>query len=378
MKPCRVVVACALGIAISSICSAVELRSGSVIIVPKRQIVKEDVLAGAKNVTIEPEVKGDVAAAGQSVTVSGPVRNSAMLLGQGVDLIGTVGNDAWLAGQNVKIGSTIADNAYVAGANVTLTKDGSVGRDLLVGGGDVLIHGTVGRDLRVAADELIIGGVVTGNVYAQAQTVRLLETALVKGNLWYESPYRLMIAPGAKVMGKIEHRLPPKEKVKPVFWSHFAWWMGKLIAAVIFGATILAVFPNRSSEAAAALRRSFWFCLGIGLVVAIVTPTAIAIGLMTLVGIPLAVAVLFAYITALYAAGIFASLALGTWILGRGRTALPKTIGSMILGAIIFGIVFLIPVAGWLAKLVVTISGLGAFCVSWWRSRMPSAVDVNV
>ena len=371
MKGWFAVLLCLPALVLSTGVGAVELKTGAVVVVPKAQTMDDDILAAAKHVTIEPEVEGDVTAAGQSVAVAGRVRDSVMLAGQRVDLTGPVGNDAWLAGQSVTIGSKVADNAYAAGSTVVLTKDASVGKDLLIWGGEVYVQGNIGRNLRAAARELVIGGTVTGDVYAQAGNVRLLGTAVIKGNLFYESPNRVDQSPGAKVMGKIEHRLPPKERMKPVFWSGFAWWLGRLIAAIVFGAALLTLFPEKSREAAQTLRRSFWFSLGIGLVVAIVVPVACVIGLITVVGIPLALAVLFVYTIALYAAGIFASLALGTWILGRGRETPPKPLGSMVLGALVFGILSAIPWIGWLVKVGIALTGLGAFCAAWWRGRTP-------
>ena len=97
-------------------------------------------------------------------------------------------------------------------------------------------------------------------------------------------------------------------------------------------------------------------------------------------GLPLALAVAAVYIILVYSAKVFAALALGQWILGVGRQTVPKPVGSMILGLIIIAVAHyllgLIPVAGCfvqaLFKLVVWIVGLGAFLVSWWRSRQPA------
>ena len=370
-------VVCVAALIASMSAGAVELKTGNVVVIPKSQTMDDDILAAASHVTIEPDVEGDVTAAGQSVAVAGRVRDSVMLAGREVHLTGPVGNDAWLAGQSVTIGSKVADNAYAAGSTVVLATDGAVGKDLLIGGGEVSVQGSVGRNLRAAAGDLVIGGTITGNVYASADSIRLFSTAVVKGNLFYESPNRVEVDPGAKVMGKIEHKLPPKEKMKPVFWSGFAWWLGRLIAAILFGAALLTLFPDKSREAADTVRRSFWFSLGVGLVVAIVVPVACVIGLITVVGIPLALAVLFVYSILLYATGIFASLALGTWILGRGRQTPPKPLGSMILGALVLGIVFLVPWIGWLVKLGVVLAGLGAFCVTWWRGRTPQNLPIT-
>ncbi|MGC8861745.1 MAG: hypothetical protein ACP5R5_03105 [Armatimonadota bacterium] len=360
---------CAALLLVAGAAGAVELRFGDSVAIPASDKSSEDILAAGRTISIKPHVPGDVTAFGQRVSVTRGVGGSVLLVGQKVDLTGPVGNDAWLAGQDVTMNSRIADNACAAGSTVVLGKNASTGRDLLVAGGEVYIQGRVGRTLRAAAAELVIAGTVEGDVCARAGTVTLLDTAVIKGNLFYESPNRLRQYPGAKLMGRVEHKLPPREKTRPVFWSGFALWLGRLIAAVIFGVALLSVFPERSEQAARTLARSPWSSLGVGLVVAIVVPVACAIGLISVVGIPLVIAVLFVYAILLYAAGIFTSLALGVWLMRRGGRSTVWPLGSMILGALVLGLVFAVPILGWLAKLGAVLLGLGAFCVSWWRSR---------
>jgi len=149
------------------------------------------------------------------------------------------------------------------------------------------------------------------------------------------------------------------------------------IAAVIFGCVLLAMFPTRIQEAANTERSSFWLSLGVGILLLIVTPVACVIAAATIVGLPLALAVTAVYLILVYSAKVFAGLALGQWILGVGRQTIPKPVGSMIMGLIIIGAAHyalgLIPAAGGfvqaLFKLAVWIVGLGAFLISWWRSR---------
>ena len=106
------------------------------------------------------------------------------------------------------------------------------------------------------------------------------------------------------------------------------------------------------------------------------TPIACGIVFITVVGIPLALAVCAVYLIFLYAAGILAGLAIGQWILGRGRETRPKPVGSMILGVLILALIGLIPYLGTFVGFVALVVGLGGLLISLWRGHQsPEAVS---
>lgn len=349
---------------------AAELRSGNSVDYPKGSAVTDDILAAGNQVNIDPEVRGDITAAGQSVTVSGSVEDSVMLAGNSVTVTGPVGNDAWMAGQNVALSSSVADNAYLAGSNVRLTDRASVGTDLLAAGNNLAILGNVRRNMRIAGNDITIGGTVGGNVYAHSNnTIRILDGAVIRGNLFYESPKEASIAPGARILGRTERSIPARERAKPVFWSKFLFWLGSLIASILFGVIFIALFPHYSQQTADTVKHSLWVSLGIGFTLFILVPIALFIIFMTILGIPIALSALAVYLVLLYAARIPVAIALGQFILGRGRQSLPNQYGSMILGLVIIYLIGLIPILGGLVKIVVAAVGLGAFAVTCWRIR---------
>ena len=381
---CLLLMISTLVAACSSCAFAVDLQAGALILYPEKEVVRDDILAAGQQVTIEPKVEGDVTAAGQSVIVSGPVKDSILLLGQTVVASGGVGNDAWMAGNTVKLDGSVTDNAYLAGSTVIVSSGASIGTDLLAAGAVVNIMGDVGRNARVAGNTVTVAGTIGGSLYVQSDgLVSVMDGAVIKGNFYYESPLPAQISNGAKILGDIKHSIPKKEKVQAMGWPAWLGWAPGIvafIAAIIFGCVLLSLFPARAQEAANTARGSFWLSVGIGILLLIVTPIACLIAAPTLVGFPLALAVAFVYIILVYSAKVFAGFALGQWILGAGRQTLPKPVGSMILGLIIIAVAHyllgLIPVAGCfvqaLFKLVVWIVGLGAFLVSWWRSRQPA------
>ena len=349
---------------------AVTLSAGDLVIFPKDNAVKGDIIAAGRELIVRGEVKGDLTGAAGSVTVSGPVRSTVLLAGNDVLISGAVANDAWIAGQSVRLNSSVGDNAYLLGSSVALGENSSVGTDLLAAGNTLSIHGSVGGNVRAAATDITLGGTVGGNVYAEAGgTIHILRGTVIKGRLFYESDEKAVISPGAKILGGVKRSIPAGEKVKPLFWPRIAYSFGSIIAAIVFGILAIGLFPTGTQLVANAVRYSFWQSAGVGLIVLIGIPLACLVAALTLVGMPSASAVFAVFLITAYAASIMVALSLGQAILGRGREGFPSPVLSVVLGAAILAAVGLMPLLGILVKLIAFVIGVGAISVTWWRGR---------
>lgn len=363
------VLACCVVLSFTSVVGAVDLRSGSAVTITGDRAVTEDVLAAANQGTVSSPVQGDVTAVGQSIRTSGAVTGSVTLVANSISVTGSVGNDAWLAGSSVSLNSRIADNAYVAGSNVELGPESSVAGDLLAAGSMVTVLGDVTGDIRAAGGTMRIEGTVGGDARLQAGRVELGPNAVVRGDLIYKSPNRAEIAPGARVLGRTVYTQSERQREGPGFGGVLLFWLWWLAAGIVLGAVLLALFPAATGAAVATVRDSFWLSFGVGLVALVATPLLCLLVAITLVGIPLAVAVFLVYLVLLHIAGVFTALALGEWVLQRFRRPSVHPLLVLALGLLILGILMLIPFVGAIVVLVAVATGLGAFLMSWWRRR---------
>ncbi len=348
---------------------AVQIKSGPSVAFPKDSIVGEDILAAGNTVNVGADIMGDVTIAGNNIYVTGNIRDSVMAAGNSMIISGEIGNDAWIAGNTIDFSSPVKDNAYIAGATITFGKKARTGGDLLITASDATVGGEVGKKLRAAVNDLKITGVVNGDVIAKANELTIMGSAVVKGNLFYESANEAVIAPGAKVMGKIERRIPPKEKAAPMFWCGICWVIGSLIAAVLYAIIFVALFPNAIQNAASTVRDSFWASMGVGFLALVLVPIAFVILLITMVGAPTSLVLLALHFVFLYSAKVVIGLWLGQKILGRGREGIPNRYWSVILGLVILAILTYIPFFGWIIWFAVLITGYGGLILSCWKSR---------
>lgn len=369
-----VALVCAVVFTFITCAQAVEVKSGDRIEVAKRKTLDDDLLAAGNQVIVNGSVNGDVTAVGSTVTISGPVEDSVLLAGATVNVSGNVGNDAWLAGSQINLSSTVEDNAYLAGSMVTVTDEAQVGRDLLIGGASVDVMGDVGRDLRVGGSSVTISGTVGRNARIRAPNITVAESAVINGNLYYPRDARADIAEGATIRGRVIETSPLRDRERrPSVWSAVLGWFGWLIASIVFGLVVVALFPFFTHQTADTLLAMPWASLGIGFVAFIIIPAAAIILMITIIGIPLGLVLLLIYPVLLFVGYVMAAVVVGQLLLRRFRPSITSLLACVALGLLVFSVVGLIPVLGGLVLFLAMLTGFGALLISWWQSRQPRA-----
>lgn len=413
---------------------AVESQSGDQVIIGPDEVVDDDLYATANQVVVEGTVRGDLVAFGQSVTVDGTVEGDLIAAGQSVEIGGEVDDDARIAGQALLLGegASVGDDLIAAGYSLQNDPESNVGGTLWYAGYQALLAGSVGEDFAAAANALTLGGEIGGDADADVDgeeggaappgflpvpqapipTVEsgltLTDSALIGGNLTYQSSTEAQIDSGAQIEGDVvREERPVEEEEEEATRSPFAVALldalGSLVSLVLVGLLLMWLVPGWIRRRAhTVLDRPLaslgWGLLGLiafpilGMVILLVTVLlAIVLGLLTLGGLVAliiilgllaeAALVLIFLITTNYLAQIIVGFAAGVLLLesvlpGRGTgRVLP-----LVVGLIVYVILGAIPVLGPIVGLIVVLLGLGAL-FSWvWtttvrrgHTRPPSA-----
>lgn len=312
------------------------------------------------------DIERDLMAAGGTVNVRQLVKGDVTVAGGSVNLSGRVGDDIRAAGGTVMIGSQVGGDVVAAGGTVTLAPEAQVGGRAWLSGGRVTVAGRVARELKVAAASASVAGAVDGDVRITAQTIEILPTARIKGDLSYMSPKPAWIDPGAQIQGRVlytQSDLPARAGRMALLMLVLAR-IALLAGLVACGLILLWLFPGFTVSAARAIGRDPWKSLGLGFLLFITTPIAAIVLMITIVGIPVgltlaalyAVALLLAYLTAAVFLG-----ELGTRLVGRGpeRSAGGRML-SLVLALVVLALIGLIPIAGWIIVWLAVVTGLGA------------------
>jgi hypothetical protein len=250
---------------------------------------------------------------------------------------------------------------------------GRVNGDIDAGFGDVKIEGPVGGDVRSEFGDVYVNAPVKGDVHVGWGDVELGPNGEISGNLECEGCE--ITGNRSAVKGDMMARgmaLDFDESHGPSIIGIFGW----LFAALAFSAcAVLAavVAPRPLTSAASRAEespgRSFVYGL-VSLPVVFVLCVVLAV---SIVGIPLLLLLVPAYIALLFFGALVAAFFIGTRILmvtGRYRVgnALAAVVGAMILAATTF-----IPVLGDLILYALSLLGTGAIILALFTRRRPRA-----
>jgi cytoskeletal protein CcmA (bactofilin family) len=393
-----IAVAIALFIGLTPAAFGSETRSGILVQVSGSEVVPEDLVVACKMLEMNGEIQGDLLAGGMSLGVANTVGGDLTAGGYNIRVSGTVGDDTRLAGTNLEIDGIINGDLVAFGGNVTIS--GNVKGDVVTGGGNVKISGNIEGTLDARCGEMIIEGTIGQNVVLTTSRLILSSTAVLKGNLTYTSKRDADIQAGAQIYGAVN-----KEKSRmmifwgllstiadylpeqPENWTEWkdglpAWFrvllrLSSFVSLLIAGIIILSLYERHTIMVADRIISFPLKSLGLGLLFLVGIPIAALIMFTTIVGIPLGFIALATCLVFSYISRIYVALAIGREILDRITDQEVRIIWHLILGLLIITLLSLIPYfIGGIIQLVCILFGLGGMLMAGRRVRVAPKEEV--
>ncbi len=253
---------------------------------------------------------------------------------------GIVEGDLEAAAGNVRIAGTVRGDVSTGSGSVHLTETGVVEGQFRVGAGTVRIDGTVGGDAEVGAE-----------------TIRLGEDASIAGSLTYDG--RLEGARDA-VQGEItrDRSLGPDIVADFGPIATWAFAINAFLLNLFLGVVLLGLFPNASDRIAGRVTTRPARSGLIGLGVLLGGPILLVATAITVVGIPIAVAGVFAFLLLVWIGTVYGRFAVGTWLLSLA--AVDNRWAGLLVGLVLAVLLWQIPIVGGLLNVGIFLLGLGA------------------
>ena len=374
-------------------------RSGDKVTVNASDVINDDLYVGANELVMDGTVNGDVLAGGQMITINGTVNGDVMAAGQTVVINGTVTGSVRAAGAVIFFGEKAKVGGDIVGAGYSLeVRKGSVtSRDVIFGGGQILLAGDVNRNVTAGTAALEISGNIGGNVKAEvgdanqgqagpppstfigqstvpvplvAPGLTIDPSAKISGDLAY-TQIKDLTFPSGVIAGKITRTAPPANQSQPVTQETTAHKVGawalnlirSLVTLILIGLLLFWLFPIFFKSLSEKLQSKPWPSLGWGviayaafffallLILFVMIFGAIIFGLLTLGSLSgtivwLGILSLLTFIvgfvlTTSFVAKIVFGATIGKWILLRANSPLaehkfwPMVIGVVITVAVI-------------------------------------------
>jgi hypothetical protein len=269
---------------------------------------------------------------------------------------------AWAQDEGDERGS---DNQVVLTGRAEVAQ-GTTVENVVIFDGPAIIAGTVQESVVAFNGDVTISGEVGDHVVAFNGRVTVEDGATVGGDV--RSREAADIAEGADVQGV----------VGGVRWERYDWFEGRwfawgfmTVSTLVLGLLFLALVPRLPDALWAVATTRIGASIGWGLGAFIGLPILGVIALVTIVGIPLGIAILFG-LWLIYMLGYLASAT----ILGRRLIRPPRSrFLAFLVGWAILRLLALIPFFGGILWFVATAFGLGALLVAMWRARSGPRVE---
>ena len=255
---------------------------------------------------------------------------------------------------------------------------GQTVEDVVAFDGPVSVAGSVDGDVVAMNGPVRLSGSVDGDVVGLSDAITLSPTADVAGDLVYGAG-RPVVPAGATVSGDIQRADPGDFFRGDSFgddsffdfglWTWLAGWLAVSISSLVLGLLLLRLAPTSAGRALELARERTGASVGLGLAVLIGVPVTAITLMITIIGIPLGIALLLALVP-LYAIGYVTS----AWVLGRRVTADGrKDVVAFLAGWGILRAIALVPFLGGVAGFAATVFGLGLVALLVHRARGSSS-----
>lgn len=331
-------------------------------------------LAG-DDVALTETVDGSAFIAGGRARIDGRIGGNAVATGGVVEIRGDIDEDVLAAGGDVGIDANVRGDVRAAGGTVSIERDATISGNATLAGGSINVSGLVEGKLRAFGGAVRLDGEVGGDAEVAAEDIYVGPQARIAGRLLYRGPQAPQVVEGAVIGGGIERGRnmwqgidedgTVARVVKRVV--RLLWFTGVLV----LGALLVLVLPRFTREAAATVRQDAPASLGLGLAMLVLVPLLAVFLCLTIIGIPLAFAVLLGYGLLLMLGFLTGALFLGDTVLGAAKPASAGSGGWRILFLLLalIAIAFMrrVPWIGDLAVFVLFLAGLGAFTLRSFR-----------
>ncbi len=325
---------------------------------------------------------GDLYAAGRIVTIEGSVEQDLVLAAGDVNVNGPVGGDVRIVSGNVTVNNTVAGDLLVISGSLHLTEKSSIGGDVFVGGGDVIIDGPVKGTVKINGGKVTLNSAMTGQVKVTAgHSLTFGNKANIPTTVYYQGPKEAIYNEGAVVSGIDFKQYADKKEGRAghILASIFTIiFVIKAISLILAGLLLMKPFPRTARESVESMHRNIWTNLGLGAVGLIFLPIAAIILMITFVGFYIGILAGMLWVIMLLLSALVASIYVGAWIISKltKKDGMVYDWQALVIGVIVIGLIMLIPFIGGLAFFILMLMAFGGLMRQFY-SRIQSEQRIH-
>lgn len=359
----------------ASSAAALDVSSGDTINLPVGPI-KGPLFVSGNNITVNADVDGDVFAAGETVNINGTVNGDVIAVANTLRIKGNIWGDVRAAANSIDMEGQITGSFTGAANTATLGDSSNIERDVLLFASISELLGNIDGQLLSSGSQINLNGIINSDVTIwSVQNLILGPAADIKGSVTYTSVNPAQI----DYQAQVEHitQLTPAvnpdrtEPVRRVAWLGVFWsWTAGILIWAAFGLIFPQFFPRVGKTA---LEKP-WAVLGWGFLTLILTPLAALVLAFTLIGIPLVLISLTAYIVILCLAKIMTADLISRFLVRRYQwKARGSLLGAFIVSFLALILLTRIPVLSFFLDIIIASMALGMLVLTISQLRGKSS-----
>jgi len=369
--------------------SALMLRAGDTVNI--REKVDGDVYLAGQTVRIQEKIEGDAIIAGGVVDIDSKITQDALIAGDKITINQEIGDDVRLAGSTVIIKADVKGDVIAFAETLIIDKDVAISGSIIAFVSKFQLDGTVNGNIKIASVDNIITGTVLGDTKIRTADFNLEGT--LAGKTEFVAERNVNIADSAKfgdtvnygytqeldltsnleegVTAKLDSELlKAQTESKEILPNMFS---GMLVFRVLSAALVIMLFAwlagkftskaVKNLENSKDFRKAFFY----GILLFFLPISIIILLFVSLIGIPVALFVTFAYLSMIFFSQSITSFIIAQWLNHKYDLKQPKA--QLILVAlgvyIVLYLIKFIPILGVLTGLVLTYIAFGTLVIEY-------------
>ena len=381
--------------------SAFKIQYGRNVVIS--QPVYEDLYVAGGDVIINAPVYGDLVVAGGTIHINDTIQNDILVAGGNVTFNGFVGDDIRCAGGNLYILKDVVGDLVITGGTIAIEKTAAVGA-LIASGGDIIIDGKVITTVRSTTGRFVLNGIVMKDLDCRGGNITI--NGIVQGTATLAATEKIVVGDNAEFGKDVNYWSPKKVdfkrsikngdsnydknlKIGYARWYYLGfnaiwgliWYLGMAFLMIV---VIEYLFSNTMRKAGDTVYNSTLRSLGYGFLFCIALPVIALITLISLIGVPLGIILLFSYIMLILLATTITAVVASNWLNNLGNTGLSfwKLCFSAFGIFVLLKILTLTPFLGLFLMVILALIAFGAILLNInWRRRgqvSPKGTSVEV
>lgn len=333
---------------------------GEDVIVGKNEVLEGPYLKTGNNIVVSGTINGDAYLLGGLVTVDGTINGDLIVGGGMVTIKGKVAHDVRAVSGLVTIDGRVGGNVTALGGTINIGSDADIDGGVLAAGGNLAHLGNIDGNAQIYADQTTLAGRVGGNIRGTVSQLTVAKTAILDGTLAYTSDKEASVSAEAKIAGFIR-RIPTGKALtaRPRWGFNLLSYFGLLLLGIV----LLKFMPKRVTATSQLIGKQPWRVLGWGGLTLALTPLAVVLLVICLIGVPLAVVLAVAYILMLWWSSLFTGLFVGQKFFDIANLK-ENRYAMLAVGLLLLQLAQTLPVIGVLIRLLSVTAAMGAMVIS--------------